>query len=330
MRSLGRQRRDAGDERQRALPGLIGMLVGLTASVGLILVVRFAPPFRSVRLVDRLAPYVHDTPAPSRLLGTATEAGLLTAIARVFGPALGDGARLVDRMLGGRAAVRRRLDALATDTTVEDFRVDQVVWGALGLLAGVAAATVGSVVAGGVNVLSAGLLCLAGLVAGVLGRDWWLTQQVQRREELLLAEFPVVAELLALAVTAGESPTAAIARVTRLSGGELARELGAALGRARAGVPLVDALQQVADRTSLEALARFIDGLIVAIERGTPLAEVLRAQAADVREAGKRRLLEAGGRKEIAMMVPVVFLVLPVTVLFALFPGLISIVSLAR
>ena len=100
--------------------------------------------------------------------------------------------------------------------------------------------------------------------------------------------------------------------------------------RARAGVPLMDALQQVADQTSLDPLARFVDGLLVAIERGTPLAEVLRAQAADVREAGKRRLLEAGGRKEIAMMVPVVFLVLPVTVLFALFPGLISIVSLAR
>ncbi len=190
--------------------------------------------------------------------------------------------------------------------------------------------TVGSVAAGSLNVLSGGLLCVAGLVGGILGRDWWLTQQVQKREELRLAEFPVVAELLALAVTAGESPTAAIARVTRLSGGELARELGAALGRARAGVPLVDALQQVADRTSLDALARFIDGLLVAIERGTPLAEVLRAQAADVREAGKRRLLEAGGRKEIGMMVPVVFLVLPVTVLFALFPGLISIVSLAR
>jgi hypothetical protein len=40
-----------------------------------------------------------------------------------------------------------------------------------------------------------------------------------------------------------------------------------------------------------------------AIERGILLAGVLRAQAADVREAGKRRLLEAGGRKEIAMMV---------------------------
>jgi tight adherence protein C len=288
------------------------MLLGLTAAVGLLLAVGYAPPFRSVRLVDRLAPYVHDTPPPSRLLGTATEPGLLTTVRRVFGPAIGDGARIVDRTLGGRASVRRRLDALASDSTVEDFRVEQVIWGALGLLGAAVVAAVGTLVAGGVNVLSAGLLLVAGLVGGVLGRDWWLTQQVQRREELLLAEFPVVAELLALAVTAGESPTAAIARVTRLSGGELARELRAALGRARAGVPLVDALQQVADGTSLDALARFIDGLLVAIERGTPLAEVLRAQAADVREAGKRRLLEAGGKKEIAMMVPVVFLVLPV------------------
>jgi tight adherence protein C len=107
--------------------GLTGMLLGLVAAIGVILALRYAPPFRAVRLVDRLAPYVHDTPAPSRLLGTATEPGLLTAVRRVFGPAVSDGARLVDRMLGGRAAVRRRLDALASDTTVEDFRVEQVV-----------------------------------------------------------------------------------------------------------------------------------------------------------------------------------------------------------
>ncbi len=113
----------------------------------------------------------------------------------------------------------------------------------------------------------------------------------------------------------------ALERVTRLSRGELARELGRALADARAGASLVQALQGIADRTSLPPLARFVDGVAIAVERGTPLAEVLRAQAVDVREAGKRALLEAGGRKEIAMMVPVVFLVLPVTVLFALFPG---------
>jgi len=31
--------------------------------------------------------------------------------------------------------------------------------------------------------------------------------------------------------------------------------------------------------------------------------------------------MEAGGRKEISMMLPVVFMVLPVTVLFAVYPG---------
>ena len=60
-------------------------------------------------------------------------------------------------------------------------------------------------------------------------------------------------------------------------------------------------------RTSLPQLARFVDAVAIAVERGTPLAEVLRAQAVDVREAGKRALIEAGGRKEIAMMVPATF-----------------------
>ena len=59
----------------------------------------------------------------------------------------------------------------------------------------------------------------------------------------------------------------------------------------------------------------------MAIQRGTPLGEVLRAQAADARESARQSLIEEGGRREITMMVPVVFLVLPVTVLFAVFPG---------
>lgn len=49
---------------------------------------------------------------------------------------------------------------------------------------------------------------------------------------------------------------------------------------------------------------------------------MLRAQAADVRELSKRDLMETAGRREISMLVPVVFGILPTTVVFALFPGL--------
>ncbi len=124
-------------------------------------------------------------------------------------------------------------------------------------------------------------------------------------------------------------PVSALERVTRTSKGELSKELGVALAQARAGATLVSALEDLAARTSLPTLARFVDGVAVAVERGTPLADVLRAQAVDVREASKRALLESGGKKEVAMMVPVVFFILPVTMLFALFPGFVSLRLLA-
>jgi len=71
-------------------------------------------------------------------------------------------------------------------------------------------------------------------------------------------------------------------------------------------------------------VARFAQGISVAVERGTPLSDVLHAQAADVREAGRRELIEVAARKEVLMMVPVVFLVLPVTVFFAFWPGVVG------
>ena len=66
-------------------------------------------------------------------------------------------------------------------------------------------------------------------------------------------------------------------------------------------------MQEFAERTRVPALSRFVEGIAVAIERGTPLADVLRAQAQDVRDNAKRELMETAGKKEIAMLAPVVF-----------------------
>jgi tight adherence protein C len=107
-------------------------------------------------------------------------------------------------------------------------------------------------------------------------------------------------------VAAGEGPVGALERVARVSSGELATELRRALSDARAVAGLVQALDRVAERTTLAPLARFVDEVVVAVERGTPLADVLRTQAADVRDARKCNLLEIGGRKEIAMMIPAI------------------------
>ena len=75
-------------------------------------------------------------------------------------------------------------------------------------------------------------------------------------------------------------------------------------------------------RLEIPPLSRSIDQLVAAIDRGAPLAHVLHAQALDAREDAKRGLIERAGRKEIYMLIPLVFLILPLSVLFAVFPGI--------
>ena len=297
---------------------MVGAAAGALFGLGGVLIVRGIPANRQPGLDARLAPYLRDAIAPSRLLASMPRNQ--TRLATLLAPVIRDLARWVDRIMGGSASVRRRLQRAGLPPDVDAFRGEQVVWGALGGAAG-AALGVLAILARGASVMPVVLLVVVSVLLGVIGRDQWLSRQARLREQLMLAEFPTVAELLALSVSAGEGAVAALERVARSTRGELAGELRRTLADARAGAGIVDALEGMANRTSLPILCRVVDGVAVAVERGTPLGEVLRAQASDVREASRRRLMETGGRKEIAMMAPVVFLVLPVTVLFAVYPG---------
>lgn len=298
-----------------------GALLGLMLAGGAALIVAGMPFSRRTGLEARLEPYLRDTPRPSRLLSAGVApGGAGRGISRLFRPVVSDLAARIERMLGGSASVRRRLQRAGQPPDVERFRAEQVIWGAIGGVGGLVLGAL-AVVARNAPALPVVLLVLCFAGAGIVARDQWLTHVAHQREQRMLTEFPTVAELLALAVSAGEGATGALERVCRLSHGELSAELAACLADARAGANLPIALQGLANRTGLVSLARFVDGIVVAVERGTPLAEVLRAQAQDVREAGRRIVMESGGKKEIAMMIPVVFLVLPVTVLFAIYPG---------
>ena len=295
-----------------------GAILGFVAGLGLVLVWVGLPWRRRHTLAARVLPYLRDTPRPSRLLDEGRPAG--GAIGIVAAPVVGDLARAVERIMGGADSVRRRQLRAGMPADLDRFRAEQVLWGALGAVVG-ALTGVTSVVLRDAGVVTAVLLTFIGTGLGVTGADVLLSRRASRREARMLTEFPTVAELLALAVGAGEGAVGALDRVCRLSHGELAGELRQCLADARAGANLPTALEGLADRTGLPSLRRFVDGVVIAVQRGTPLAEVLRAQAQDVREEGRRALMEAGGRKEITMMIPVVFLILPVTVLFAVFPG---------
>jgi tight adherence protein C len=283
-----------------------GALAGFLGGTGLASLVLAAPWRRSPDLAARIAP--HLGAVRPRAGGWWRE------------PLRSTGVAVAARLGSGRVAADRLavLDPGGdVETALTQHRAEQVLWAVAGVVLAVPLAWV----AAGLQPLAVLALAVAGGTGGALARGELLARRVRARRAEVAADLPDVAELLALSVGAGENVAAALERVSAGSG-PLCAQLRHGLGRVRTGTPLLDALVDLAGRWGVPPFTRFVDGIAVAVESGSPLAEVLRAQAADAREAERRRLLETGGRREVQMMVPVVFGVLPVTVVFAVFPGL--------
>jgi tight adherence protein C len=302
-------------------PIVVGGALGLAVGIGLWLAGFSLLRSRRPALSDRVAPYLFDLPEAPRLPTQARATSAPAAVGwAVFGPSVRRLARGVEKVLGGTGSVRRRLDRLGSPLAVEHFRIAQVQWGLAGFATTAGLGLLWSL-RSPVAPIPLLVLCGVAFVLGVLGRDWDLSRSLRKREERMLAEFPTIADLMALSVAAGEGPVAALERVVSSSRGELSSELGRVLGDVRTGTPISLAMDRLAARTGVAIIARFAEGVAVALDRGTPLVDVLHAQAADVREARRRSLIEIGARKEVLMMVPVVFLILPVTIVFAFYPG---------
>jgi len=134
-------------------------------------------------------------------------------------------------------------------------------------------------------------------------------------------EFPSVVELFAILVSAGMSPSAALLRISEVSTGQFASLLQTCIHEMRHGAPLASALDAMNEMVKSPAIRRFNDSILIAMERGTPLSDVVARQVDEVRQSQRTQMLEKAGKAEIALMIPVVFLILPVSVLFALWPS---------
>ncbi|UYM04073.1 type II secretion system F family protein [Solicola gregarius] len=302
---------------------VLGALLGLSTAAGVWVVVAYALSRRRPALADRVDPYLRDLPEAPRMATEPAPSSRPTAVGwAIFGPSVRRIAGGVERVLGGGATIRRQLDRVGSALTLEQFRVQQALWG-LGAFAATAGIGVLWSVRTAVSPLALLLLCAIAFAAGVVARDQALGRSVRHRERRMVEEFPTVTDLLALSVAAGEGPVAALERCVAVSQGELSDELRRVLAEIHTGTRISRALDDLSARTGVPSVARFAEALAVAIDRGTPLVDVLHAQAADVREASRHAMIEDGARREVAMMAPVVFLILPVTVLFAFFPGLV-------
>ena len=138
---------------------------------------------------------------------------------------------------------------------------------------------------------------------------------------LIELEFPLVVELFAILLAGNQSPATALDHISLRTNGEFSVVLRDAVNEIHQGANFSQALDLLSARIQSPMVRRFCDSLMIAVERGSPLIDVVNRQVEEVRNEQRSRLLAAAGKAEIALMIPIVFLILPISVLFALWPS---------
>lgn len=298
----------------------IAALLGLALGLGLWTILGSVPRFARARLIDRVAPHVIDISEDAREHVNRRSVDPLPVLGTLFAPIISALRRVLSEFVGGNEIVRMRLRQAGSSLSLERFRTAQAVWALVGALVGVVVAAL--LLRDSVQHLAAAIVMpILGALLGTVLRDYLLKRAAVARIRRIASEYPTVLEFLSLSLAAGEGIVDALIRVSRMSNSELSREFAGVVVRVRAGTPVAQALAVMARDLNHTPLSRTVDHIVTAIERGAPLVEALRAQAQDARELSKRHLLEESGRAEIKMMVPLVLLILPITVLFAVFPS---------
>ena len=289
------------------------ILAGGALGVGATFIVwAVAPRWRAASLERRIAPYLRDVADPlglTPLSATPVQERWRAAVRRVA------------VLAGNSEAVQRRLEHAGWPMDAAAFRIRRVVWAASGL--GVGATLAAALAVSGVVVPALLVLPVIGATAGAVMLDVRMGRAGRRRGARMAQELPTVLEFLALCLTAGEGVLDALRRVTSVGTGEVVGSLRRAVLEVGTGSTLSESLSRVGRDAPLPALTRSIDHIVAAMDRGAPLAQVLQSQASDAREAAQRTLIEQAGRREILMLLPLVFLILPLSVLFAVFPGVV-------
>jgi tight adherence protein C len=291
---------------------MTGLLIGLLFATGVILCANvMQQPI--LNMADQISPFIGKGSTTSlnftqRLLASTND--LLTS--RSWSPWSSD------------AEISKWLGQSENQYTLTGFRRKQVIFAGYSLLAAIAWALLRLNSGRALSPVFAFVLLITAFIVGGWYAKWSLASQANKRRRSIEAQLPAVLDLLAFAVSAGEPVLLALRRISTSCAGPLVDELGKVVNSVNSGDGLVLALNQMSNQIESQPLTRATHSLELALERGTPLAQVLRAQAADARAHQVRMLLVLAGHKETSMMLPVVFLILPMIVAVALYPGMIA------
>jgi tight adherence protein C len=138
----------------------------------------------------------------------------------------------------------------------------------------------------------------------------------------VLLELPDFSSLVSFAVAAGESLDTAIRIAVQRSSGLLSQEFETVVRNVDHGSILQIELERLGIESNSPLVQELAVKLALASSNGSAISNLISEYIQSCIQEMKSRLLERAGRNETKMMIPLVFVILPITVMFAVFPSL--------
>lgn len=174
-----------------------------------------------------------------------------------------------------------------------------------------------------VGVPAAQLIVLAGLVSLMfqLGPDVLLDRRIAERQRRLKHSIADAIDLLVISVEAGLGFDQALERVSRQVPGALGEELHRTVQEIHLGRSRGEALRGLGARTGVIHIRSLTGALIQAEQFGLTISDVLRQQAAELRERRRQEAEEHAQKIPVKILTPLIFCILPALFVVLLTPG---------
>jgi len=156
----------------------------------------------------------------------------------------------------------------------------------------------------------------------------WINQLIRKitrteiKQSEINEELVSILQMLSIMVSAGESPMSAMKYVSKRSEGILPSLIKQSFMKYEDGRTLTQTLDFIATATGSSQVRRLTNSIQIAIHRGTPILEVLNNQVLALNKQINFNLMKLSGKSEITLLIPVVFLILPVSISFAIWPSI--------
>ena len=148
----------------------------------------------------------------------------------------------------------------------------------------------------------------------------------QERQDAISLELADTLDQMTIAVEAGLGFESAMARAGHNGKGPLAEELVRTLQDIAVGQPRREAYLAMAERTGVQDLGRFIRAVVQADAYGVSIADVLRAQASEMRLKRRQRAEEKAMQIPVKVIFPLILCILPTLFIVLLGPAVLQIV----